>query len=109
MNTISTKILDLKGLDCITEVATPDLVVKGYGEDIKKEDVGDYVTQVGIASALTKQFEDASEVEDVPEKIEEPTEEPTTTPEETPKEPITNPEEEIVVDETTSTPDDTIE
>ena len=103
MNTISTKISDLKGLDYITEVATPDLVVEAYGEDIKKEDVGDYVTQVGIASALTKQFEDASETEDVPEKIEEPTEEPTTTPEETPKEPITKPEDEIVVDDTPTT------
>ena len=66
MNTISTKISDLKGLDYITEVATPDLVTKDYGEDIKKEDVGDYVTQVGIASALAKQFEDASETKETP-------------------------------------------
>ena len=65
MNTISTKISDLKGLDYITEVATPDLVVEAYGEDIKKEDVGDYVTQVGIASALAKQFEDASETKEI--------------------------------------------
>lgn len=64
MNTISTKISDLKGLDYITEVATPDLVTGDYGEDIKKEDVGDYVTQVGIASALTKQFENASETKE---------------------------------------------
>ena len=109
MNTISTKISDLKGLDYITEVATPDLVVEGYGEDIKKEDVGDYVTQVGIASTLTSQFnepeiKDHEEetpkdevVEESPEVIEETKDEPSTT------------EEEIVVDETSSTPDDTIE
>lgn len=126
MSTISTKISDLKGLDYITEVATPDLVVEGYGEDIKKEDVGDYVTQVGIASTLTSQFKESeikeseikgsepeineSEikepeeeapkdevVEESPEVIEEIKDEPSTT------------EEEIVVDETTSTSDDTIE
>lgn len=127
MSTISTKILDLKGLDYITEVATPDLVVEGYGEDIKKEDVGDYVTQVGIASTLTSQFKtsepeinepeeptEETPKDEVVEESPEVTEEVTNvvnnevTNEVTKDEPSTT-EEEIVVDETTPTSDDTIE
>lgn len=100
MNTISTKILDLKGLDCITEVATPDLVVKGYGEDIKKEDVGDYVTQVGIASTLTSQFKGSEPEEETPkdEVVEESPEVIEETNEVTKDESSTT-EEEIVVDD----------
>ena len=123
MNTISTKISDLKGLDYITEVATPDLVVEGYGEDIKKEYVGDYVTQVGIASTLTSQFKESEPeikepeeetpkdevVEESPEVIEETNEVTNEETNEVTKDEPSTTEEEIVVDETTSTPDDTIE
>lgn len=123
MSTISTKILDLKGLDYITEVATPDLVVEGYGEDIKKEDVGDYVTQVGIASTLTSQFKGSEPeikepeeetpkdevVEESPEVIEETNEVTNEETNEVTKDEPSITEEEIVVDETTSTSNDTIE
>lgn len=60
MSTISTKINDLKALDYITEVVTPDLAIEEYGDDLKAENLTAYVTQVGIASELKKQFDNGA-------------------------------------------------
>ena len=72
MSTISTKINDLKALDYITEVVTPDLAIEEYGDDLKAEDLTAYVTQVGIASELKKQFDSNSAPAEVPSTNDEP-------------------------------------
>lgn len=69
MSTISTKINDLKALDYITEVVTPDLAIEDYGDDLKAEDLTAYVTQVGIASELKKQFDSNSAPAEVPSTL----------------------------------------
>lgn len=69
MSTISIKINDLKALDYITEVVTPDLAIEEYGDDLKAEDLTAYVTQVGIASELKKQFDSNSVPAEVPSTL----------------------------------------